>query len=193
MKKIWITALCLLLLSGCGSARQGVSLQEQYAAVTGAELTAEITCHLPDEKRQYQVTCTYDAENSSEIVITAPAELAGVKATVSGDDLTLTYEDLALSAGTVEAISPVNCLPWLMHAAASGYVLEEGRETVEDRDCLRMAFDTTGPDGDKVLCTVWFDRETLYPVYSEFALDGQLLLSVRVISFTAKTEAPVEP
>jgi len=193
MKKIWITALCLLLLSGCGSAQQGASLQKQYAAVTGAELTAEITCHLPDEKRQYQVNCTYDAENGSDVVITEPAELAGIKATVSGDDLTLTYEDLALSAGTLEAISPVNCLPWLMHAAADGYVLEEGRETIEERDCLRVAFDTSDPRGEKVLCTAWFDRETLHPVYSEFTLDGQLLLSVRVISFTAKTVAPVEP
>jgi len=193
MKKIGIGLLCLLMLSGCGKAQQGASLQEQYAALAGAKLSAEITCHLPDETRQYQVTCDYDAGGGSDIVITAPAELAGVHATVSGDDLTLSYEDLTLSAGTAEAVAPTNCLPWLMRAAASGYVLEEGRETVEDRDCLRLAFDTTGPDGDKVLCTAWFDRETLYPVYSEFALDGQLTLSVRVISFTAKTEAPVEP
>lgn len=193
MKKRWIVLLCLLLLSGCGKARQGASLQEQYAAVTQAELAAEITCHLPDETRQYQVTCDYDAENGSNIVITAPAELEGVQAAVSGDDLTLTYDDLTLSAGTTEAISPANCLPWLLRAAASGYVLEEGRETLGGRDCLRLAFDTTGPDGEKVLCTTWFDRETLLPVYSEFSLNGQLRLSVKVISFTVKTEAPTEP
>ena len=180
MKKIWIVLLCLLL-SGCGKARQGASLQEQYAAVTQAELAAEITCHLPDETRQYQVTCDYDAENGSNIVITAPAELEGVQAAVSGDDLTLTYDDLTLSAGTTEVISPANCLPWLLRAAASGYVLEEGRETLGGRDCLRLAFDT------------WFDRETLLPVYSEFSLNGQLRLSVKVISFTVKTEAPTEP
>ena len=79
MKKIWIVLLCLLLLSGCGKARQGASLQEQYAAVTQAELAAEITCHLPDETRQYQVTCDYDAENGSNIVITAPADWRGYR------------------------------------------------------------------------------------------------------------------
>ena len=45
MKKFWIVLLCLLLLSGCGKARASISLQEQYAAVTEAELTAQITCH----------------------------------------------------------------------------------------------------------------------------------------------------
>ena len=55
MKKIGTALLCLLVLSGCGRARQSAALQEQYAAVTGAELAAEITCHLPDETRQYQV------------------------------------------------------------------------------------------------------------------------------------------
>ena len=193
MKKIWIGLLCLLVLSGCGKAQQGASLQEQYASVTGAELAAEITCHLPDETRQYQMTCDYDPAGSSEIVVTAPAELEGVRATVTGDDLTLSYDDLALSAGTVEPVSPVNCLPWLLKAAASGYVLEESRETVEGKDCLRVAFDTTAPDGEKVLCTTWFDRETLFPVYSELSLDGQLRLSVKVISFTVETEAPAEP
>ncbi len=193
MKKTWIAVLCLLLLSGCGKAQQGAALQEQYAAVSRAELAAEITCHLPDEVRQYQVTCDYDAHGGAETVITAPAELAGVRATVSGEDLTLTYDDLTLSAGTLEAISPANCLPWLLRAAAEGYVLEEGRETLEDRDCLRLAFDTTGADGEKVLCTTWFDRETLLPVYSEFSVGGQLRLSVKVISFTVETEAPSEP
>lgn len=193
MKKIWTVLLCLLVLSGCGKAPPGTSLQEQYAAVTGAELAAEITSHLPDETRQYQVTCDYKAEKGSDIVITAPAELAGIRAAVSGDDLTLTYDDLALSAGTVEDISPVNCLPWMLRAAASGYVLEEGRETLGKKDCLRVAFDTTGPDGEKVLCTVWFDRETLFPVYSEFSCDGKLRLSVKVISFTVETAAHAVP
>ena len=193
MKKIWTMLLCLLVLSGCGKAPQSAFLQEQYNAVTRAELTAEISAHLPDEIRQYQVTCDYDADGGADIVITAPAELAGIRATVSGDDLTLTYDDLALSAGTVENISPVSCLPWMLRAAASGYVLEEGRETIGDRDCLRAAFDTSGPDNEKVMCTIWFDRETLYPVYSEFSCDGQLRLSVKVISFTAETATPAEP
>ena len=193
MKRIWIAALCLLLLSGCGKARQGASLQERYAAVTRWEIAAEITVHLSDETRQYQITCECDAENGAEIAVTSPRELAGLRADVSPDDLTLTYDDLTLSAGTAELLSPANCLPWLLRAAATGYVLEEGQETVEGRDCLRLTFDTTGADGQKVLCTAWFDRETLAPVYSEFSLNGELRITVKVISFTSYTEAPAEP
>lgn len=193
MKKTWMILLCLLVLSGCGKARQSALLQEQYAAISGAELTAEITVHLPEEFRQYQVSCTYKAGENARIVITAPEAAAGIQATVSDDDLTLSYEDLTLSAGVAEGISPVNCLPWMLKAAASGYVLEEGRETVGERDCLRVAFDTTGADGEKVLCTTWFDRDTLAPVCSEFSLNGALRISVKVISFTSRTDNNAEP
>ncbi|MBQ2061329.1 MAG: hypothetical protein II458_01485 [Oscillospiraceae bacterium] len=193
MKRIWIAALCLLLLSGCGKAPQGATLHERYAAVSGAEIVAEITVHLPDETRQYQVNCDYDAENGAEVVVTSPPELAGLQVTVSPGDLTLSYDDMTLSAGSMETVTPANCLPWLLRAAASGYVLEEGRETLGDRECLRMAFDTTGADGKKVLCTAWFDRETLSPIYSEFSLNGELQITVKVISFTEETEATQEP
>ena len=193
MKKIWIAALCLLLLSGCGKARQSAALQERYAALTGAELAAEITVHLPEEYRLYQVNCSYYTDGTSHAVITAPDTLAGIEADISGEDLTLSYEDLTLSAGTAEELSPVNCLPWMLRAAASGYVLEEGRETLEGVDCLRIAFDTTSPGGDKVVCTVWFDRETMDPFYCEFSRNGELRISVKVISFTSHTTAPSEP
>lgn len=193
MRKTWMLLLCLLLLSGCGKEKQSAALQSQYAAMTGAELAAEIAVHLPDEIRQYQVNCSYSARGDSHIVITAPDTLAGIEADVSGDDLTLTYEDLTLSAGTLEEISPANCLPWMLRAAASGYVLEEGNETIVGRDCLRVAFDTTGGNGEKVVCTTWFDRETLAPVYSEFSLNGELRMTVKVISFTSDTEASAKP
>ena len=192
MKKIGMALLCLVLLSGCGKAERGAALQEQYAALSRAELTAEITCHLPEENRQFQVTCQYNREGDSDIVVTAPAELAGLQATVSGEDLTLTYDDLVLPAGSAAAVSPASCLPWLMRAASAGYILEEGRETLGDKPCLRLTLDTTGQDGEKVLCTAWFDQETQMPVYGEFAVDGQLLLSVDIIQFTAEAEAPTE-
>lgn len=193
MKKIWVAMLCALVLSGCGKAERSAAVQEQYAALDTAEMTAQITCHLPKETRQYQVNCIFEAEKGAEIVITAPEQLTGIKATVSGKDLTLSYDDLALSAGQAGAISPVNCLPWLLWAAAEGYVLEEGQETLEEKICLRVAFDTTGPDGEKVICTTWFDRETLFPVYCEFSQDGRVEISVKLISFTARTGAIREP
>ena len=173
MRKIipWLL-LVTLLCAGCGKAREGEALQTHYAAVTCAELTADVTCHLPEETRSFTVACTYDAGGDSSVVITAPAELAGVTATVSGEDLTLSYGELTLAAG-------------------SRYVLEEGRETLDGRDCLRLALDTTAPAGDKVVISAWFDAGTQEPVYGEFTMADQLVLTAEITSFRAET-APAE-
>lgn len=193
MKKSGTLLLCLLLaLSGCGKAERSHTVQENYAAVKTAELTAEITCHLPAESRVFQVSCAYGGDGDSEITVTAPEELSGLQAKVHGNDLSLSYDDLVLPAGTPSAVSAANCLPWLMRAAAEGYVLEESRETLGQTPCLRIAFDTTGKDGAKVLCTIWFDQDTLAPVYGEFSVEDQLRLTVRIIQFSAVLDETAE-
>ena len=192
MRKIipWLL-LVALLCAGCGKAKEGETLQTRYAAVTSAELAADVTCHLPDETRQFSLSCSYASPGDSSVTVTAPAELAGITATVSGEDLTLSYGDLSLAAGSLTDLCPANCLPWLLRAAAEGYVLEEGGETVGETPCLRLALDTTGPDGKKVVCTAWFDEATLSPVYAEFTMADQLVLSAEITSFEAQT-APAE-
>ena len=193
MKKSMAALLCLVfLVSGCGKAEQSRMLQESYAAVKSAELTAEIICHLPEESRVFQVRCSYERDGESEITVTAPEELSGLQARVKGPDLSLAYDGLVLAAGAPSAVSAANCLPWLMRAAAEGYVLEEGHETLGQTACLRVAFDTTGEDGEKVLCAVWFDRETLAPVCAEFSADGQLRLTVKIIQFSAVPDGAAE-
>ena len=193
MKRTGALLLCLALaLSGCGKAERSKALQERYAAIQTAEITAEIVSHLPEESREFQVYCAYERDGDSEITVTAPEELAGLRATVSGEELSLAYDGLVLPAGTQTSVSPANCLPWLLRSAAEGYVLEECRETLEKTPCLRIAFDTTGSDGAKVLCTVWFDESTLAPVYGEFSREGTLTLTARIIQFSAASEEPAE-
>ena len=188
MRKIipWLL-LVALLCAGCGKAKEGETLQTRYAAVTSAELAADVTCHLPDETRQFSLSCSYASPGDSSVTVTAPAELAGITATVSGEDLTLSYGDLSLAAGSLTDLCPANCLPWLLKAVASGYVLEEGREKLGDRSCLRLALDTTAPGGDKVVISAWFDAVTLDPVYAEFTMADQLVLSAEITSFRAET------
>lgn len=121
MKRMGLCAMLLgcALLCACGAAPSaGQNLQEQYAAVKTAQLEAEVVCHLEGESRSYTVQCSYDRGGDAVTTITTPEELAGISATVSGSDLTLTYDGTGLAAGPLRDVCAANCLPLLLRAVS---------------------------------------------------------------------------
>ena len=120
----------------------------------------------------------------------SPSNLAGISATVSQGEMRLSYEDISLDAGSYSAaaISPVAALPRLMEAAARGYITEQSRETVGDRQCLRLACDLDSQKG--TLYTTWFDEETLLPLRSEISVDGAVVYEVAWSRFEVTEAAP---
>ena len=68
----------------------------------------------------------------------------------NGSDLTLTYDGTGLAAGPLRDVCAANCLPLLLRAVSDGYILEQGKETIEGQPCLRLALDATLPSGEKV-------------------------------------------
>ena len=181
MRKAMLFALMLtLLLTACGGEEErdpASELQAAYAGLAAATLEADITCHYDDETRTYTMLCDY-TPGSSTVTVLAPEDLAGISATVAEGELTLSYEDVSLDAGSYSAaaISPVAALPKLMEAAATGYVSQQSVEELEERSCLRLSCDLDGEEGD--LYTTWFDQETLLPLYSEISVDGVVVYQV---------------
>ena len=100
MKKclVWLLAAALLL-AGCGkkTASQAESLRQRYREMQAAHMEAEITCHLETENRTFTVSCDWTPTGAGTTV-TAPEALAGLTASVSGEDLTVSYDGAALSA-----------------------------------------------------------------------------------------------
>ena len=184
MKRIVILPLCLLLLcGGCGKkSSAAANIQEQYSRVATAQMEAEVTFHTPQEDRSFMLQCTFTPEEST-VTVTAPETVKGVTATVSGEELTIAYDGAVLSAGSVGRFGPVNALPCLLQAIGNGYLLEEGRETLEDADCYRLTLDATAGD-TPLKCTVWLDAETLLPRYAEFAADDAVVVSAKLLAFS---------
>lgn len=190
MKRIVILPLCLLLLcGGCGKkSSTAANIQEQYSRVATAQMEAEVTFHTPQEDRSFMLQCTFTPEEST-VTVTAPETVKGVTATVSGEELTIAYDGAVLSAGSVGRFGPVNALPCLLRAIGSGYLLEEGRETLEDANCYRLTLDATAGD-TPLKCTVWLDAETLLPRYAEFAADDAVVVSAKLLAFSCALQEP---
>lgn len=184
MKRIVILPLCLLLLcGGCGKKSSAAeNIQEQYSRVATAQMEAEVTFHAPQEDRSFTLQCAFTPEKST-VTVTAPETVRGVTATVSGEDLTIAYDGTVLSAGSAGRFGSVNALPCLLQAIGSGYLLEEGRETLEGVDCCRLTLDATAGD-TPLKCTVWLDAETLLPRYAEFAADETVVVSAKLLAFS---------
>ena len=110
-------------------------------------------------------------------------------ATVAEDGLSIAYDGAVLSAGEAGNFGPVNSLPCLLRAIGSGYLMEEGREKLEDTDCYRLTLDTAAGD-TSLTCTAWVDAETLLPRYAEFSSDGAVVVSVKLLAFSCTLNEP---
>ena len=179
--------LCAVLLCGCGG-EKSLTVQDQYRTVVSADMEAEVVSRTASDDRTFTLTCRYDRAGQSVTTVTAPEALKGLTAVLADGQLSLKSNGQPLPAGAATDICPANCLPYLLGALAEGYLTEQGAETLEDVPCLRMALDTTGHSGAAVQCAVWLDQETLIPRYAEFSQDGQVVLTVKMLSFTCQTE-----
>lgn len=188
MKRTLTGLLCALLLCGCGG-QEMMTVQEQYRTVVTAELEAEVVSRMDTGDSAYTLHCTYDPAGQSVTTVTAPEKLAGLTAVLVGGELAVRSGDTLLPTGAATDICPANCLPYLMEALAEGYMTEESRETLEGVDCLRLTLDTTGRSGERVLCAVWLEEQTLIPRYAEFSQNEQVVLTAELLSFTCTTEA----
>lgn len=179
--------LCLLL-TGCGGGKDGSAgeaARTAYQDMTGCTMQADVVCNYSDKEKDFTLKCDYIPDGTSTVEVLAPETVAGVKAEISGKNLALTYDDACLDAGTLsdEDVSPADCLPRLMNALRSGWLLEQNKEDWGDVPCLRLALDQTGNNGGKVVSTVWLRRDDGTPVRGEISVDGQIILTAEFTSF----------
>ena len=187
MKKIIWPLLLFLLLCGCGGGETGSAVQEQYRTVRTADMEAEVVSRTASDDRTFTLTCRYDRAGQSVTTVTAPEALKGLTAVLADGQLSLKSRDQLLPAGDATDICPANCLPELLRTLAEGYLKEQGTEPLEDTPCLRLTLETTGQSGAAVLCSVWLDESSLIPRYAEFSQNGNVVLTVRMISFACTT------
>lgn len=183
--------LCLLL-AGCAGGGGGeetadaASLRAPYMNMTGCTMEASVTWSQGDQVWQAQVLCDYVPEGETAVEVVAPETIAGVRAVITGEELTLEYEDLCLGAGTLSSqeVSPMACLPRLMSALRDGWLLEENTEDWNDTPCLRLTVDQSGQKDGKILSTLWLKIEDGTPLRGEIAVDSEIILTADFTGFS---------
>ncbi len=185
MKRVWAMILGVVFLCGCGSRQeQAEKIQRYYGGLEKVTMEAEAVAHLGGENRSFTIRCLWEPEGATTTIL-APEELEGLSATVAGEEWLVNWDGAALAAGRQRELSPAACIPWMLHAAAEGYLMEIGRELIDGMECLRLALDTTAMDGEKILCTIWFTKDDFVPCYIEFSSGGAVVLTLRTLSFEA--------
>jgi len=178
----------LLLLSACGGKgeSEAADLRDRYHDMAGCTMEAAVTCSQGDRVWQAELRCEYVPDGEITVEVLSPETIAGVRAVLDGETLTLEYEDLCLNAGTLssQSVSPMACLPRLMSALRDGWLLEENEETWNDVSCRRLMVDQSGTQNGKIVSTVWLRQEDGTPVRGEISVDGENILTAEFTSFT---------
>lgn len=188
MRKLLICVpMMTLLLTACaGGMREeeklALAIRGEYLAAEGVTASAGITA---DYGRR---VCTYQMEVESageemRLTVTAPDEIAGVTARITGKDSRLEFEDLSVDTGPLDpqGLTPVSAIPALLEAARSGYL----RICAFEGDLLRLECgDPEGTPGTGREIVLWFQRESHALVRGDILWDGTRVLQCLFSSFT---------
>ena len=189
-KWLCVPMMMALLLSGCGAGETkettADTLRGLYREMSGCTMEALVRCDQEGLEWEGSLACQYLPGGESTVEVLAPEEIAGVKAVVREEDWSLAYEGEILNTlpVTEEELSGAVCLPWLMDALREGSLLEEGRESWAEKDCLRLRLDQTGQGEGKIISVLWLDVSDGTPVYGEVALEETTLFTVEFTAFS---------
>lgn len=182
-----------LLLSGCAGAEGGNDPQERVLAIRGAYLAAGgCTCKLNITADYGQRVYTYCVDatvqgDETQLTVTAPQELAGVVARVSGQNSRLEYDGAIVETGELSAdgLTPLSAVPALLESARSGFIENCTAERLGETETLRvLCRDPSAPLGQGREVTLWFDSESHNLVQGEIAQDGYRVILCQLEEFT---------
>lgn len=186
---VCVPMIWLLLLTACGGAEKAADpiteLRESYRMMAGCTMEAEVSCADENFLWTGQLRCDYVPEGTCVVEVLAPETIAGVRAVLEEENWQLKYEDLVLAVGDLgeDALTPVTCLPRLMHGLREGWLLEENEENWGETACIRLTLDESTADGRKILSTLWLCLEDGLPLRGEVTLEEEIILTAEFTAF----------
>lgn len=161
-------AFCLLL-TACGSAAKSryEEFSQELAAKSEFGFTGDIRAEYQDKTAEF--TIEYSRyEGGCTVTVVEPELIRGVTAHMADGKTQLEFSGVILDVGPLDeyGLTPMSALPTLVRAMQTGHLesirSENGQTVVELK-----------PE-DHLTVTVWFEEETMTPVYAEIASEGRV-------------------
>ena len=200
-KTMFCVLMMTLLLTGCGAGEEkslsaeelALQLRAKYLAASGCEGTALVTADYGERVYGFALEFTCLRDGNTELTVTAPEELEGLRAVIEQGKSRLEFQGVSLGTGdlTGEGLTPLEYLPAVMKNIESGYMAQCSFETCEDRETLRILFrDPEKGEREGLECVLWFDRMNFALLHAELSYRGDLVIRSDFVEFNRMETLP---
>ena len=184
MKKLVVTVLMMVFLSGCaageGNLERAMELRARLLGCTSCTFDTVITADYGDEVHTFSMNCTGDKNGDLQFTVTAPETIAGITGKFQGQKGMLTFDEFALEFPrlTDDQITPVSG-PWiLLRTLLGGYLTSCG----PDGENLRVTINDSYEE-DALTLDIWLNAENA-PIRGEILYDGRRIVTMDIENFT---------
>lgn len=112
---------CLCVLCGCSAVNEpeqtAQAIQQKYASAQSIQTTAQIISNLNEETVTYEISYDYSqSDNTAVMTVNAPESIAGIQATITGEDFQFAYEDTQLETAMPDrkGMTPADAITYLL-------------------------------------------------------------------------------
>lgn len=183
MKRFFLLALLLVLLTGCGGAakemERGMALRSKLLSAKGCSFEAEITADYGDKLHIFSMHCQGNDQGDLQFTVTGPETIAGITGSISREGGKLTFEDTALHFEMLvdDQVTPISA-PWILLKTLRGGYLTSA---CEEEGLLRLSMDDSYAE-DALHLDIWLDEKD-QPVRAEVLYKERRILSLTVTNF----------
>lgn len=180
MKRTALFALMIsLLLSGCAAAAEDedtIARWQEGWRQSEMAFSAAVMTQTENSSCSYEADCRY-AAGETQVTLTAPENIAGVRFRTDGEGSALAYDGAELLLGEPDSdLTPAMAVPLMMEAMTEGYLLRTWRE----EDYLVAELETD--EDETVILWLWEGR----PVCVQIAVDGYTAAQLQIEQWQQK-------
>lgn len=153
MKRVWSGLLAAWLLCGCSAVSNpeqlAASARDAYAGAQTIELVSNITSYLDEYTMDYQIQYSYHADTQTgELEVQKPASVAGIQASVQGEDFVFSYEDAELETAMPDkkGLTPADVTTYVLHDLQT----KEPKQVWQENGRIALRYEDTSEEGNVV-------------------------------------------